>query len=110
MTGAVLDNSTGLLSITPTQYNKLQSLFVKVGGATYEITKNAQTLPRSLNTVIGGNSTSFYIIIGDMGSNGGEGLDIVLGQFFLQRFYAVFDRTDNRVGLATTPFTMATIN
>ena len=31
-TGAVLDNATGLLRLTPAQFAKLQSLFFTIGG------------------------------------------------------------------------------
>jgi len=37
-------------------------------------------------------------------------LTILDGFVFLQRFYSVYDTTNNRVGLATTEFTQATTN
>ena len=77
---------------------------------TFELTANAQLWPRSLNTVMGGTSSSIYLIINDLGSNSGEGLDFVNGLAFLERFYAVFDTANKRVGLATTSFTDATTN
>ncbi|KAF8528491.1 acid protease [Hysterangium stoloniferum] len=109
-TGGVLDNNTGLLRLTTTQFNNLKSLFFLIGGTTFEFTANAQAWPRSLNTLIGGVSGSVYLIVGDLGTPSGEGLDFINGQAFLERFYSVFDTTNNRVGLATTPFTTATTN
>ena len=68
-----------------------------------------EVLPQ-LNTAIGGDDDSVYLVVGDLGSNTGEGLDFVDGFTFLQRFYSVYDATNNKFGLATTPFTNATTN
>ncbi|KAH9057488.1 aspartic peptidase A1 [Lactarius vividus] len=109
-TGAVLDNTTGLLKITSTQFNNLQSLFFTTGGRSFELTANAQIWPRALNTFIGGTSGSIYLVVNDIGSPTGSGLDFINGYTFLERFYSVFDTTNNRVGFATTAFTTATTN
>ncbi|KAI0046631.1 aspartic peptidase A1 [Auriscalpium vulgare] len=109
-TGAVLDNTTGLLRITSAQFSNLKSLFFTTGGATFELTANAQLWPRSLNTAIGGSASSIYLVVNDLGSNSGEGLDFINGYTFLERFYSVFDTTNKRVGFATTSFTTATTN
>ncbi|CAA7264829.1 unnamed protein product [Cyclocybe aegerita] len=109
-TGAVLDSATGLLRITSTQFSNLQSLFFTAGGTTFELTANAQLWPRSLNSDIGGTSGRIYLIVNDLGSNSGQGLDFTNGYAFLERFYSVFDTANNRVGLATTSFTTATTN
>ena len=109
-TGAIPDFNTGLLRITSIQFNRLQSLFFTAGGTTFELTANAQIWPRALNTLIGGTSNGIYLIVNDMGSISGAGLDFVNGYTFLERFYSVFDTANNRVGFATTPFTTATTN
>ncbi|EKM61755.1 uncharacterized protein PHACADRAFT_112598 [Phanerochaete carnosa HHB-10118-sp] len=110
LTGAVLDNTTGLLKITPAQYDNLESLFFNIGGETFELTKNAQIWPRSLNSAIGGDADSIYLIVSNLGTPSGEGLDFINGYGFLQRFYAVYDTVNSRVGFATTPFTFAETN
>ncbi|KAI9452796.1 aspartic peptidase A1 [Lactarius psammicola] len=109
-TGAVNDAATGLLRITSTQFNNLQSLFFTAGGRAFELTANAQIWPRALNTFIGGTSTSIYLVVNDIGTPTGSGLDFINGYTFLERFYSVYDTTNNRVGFATTPFTTATTN
>ncbi|KAI0708416.1 acid protease [Earliella scabrosa] len=109
-TGAVLDPSTDFLKITSEQFKNLESLFFHIGAETYELTPNAQIWPRALNTAIGGDDDSVYLIVADLGSNSGEGLDFVDGFTFLQRFYSVYDASNNVFGLATTPFTNATTN
>jgi cathepsin E len=108
-TGAVLD-STGFLRITPAQYSNLKSLFFTTGGTTFELTPNAQIWPRALNEFINGTSHYIYLIINDIGAPSGQGLDFINGYTFLERFYAVFDTAQHRVGLATTAFTKATSN
>ncbi|RPD60576.1 acid protease [Lentinus tigrinus ALCF2SS1-7] len=110
LTGAVSDANTGLLRLTPDQFANLQSLFFKIGDNTLEFTPNAQIWPRALNTLIGGTSDFVYLIVNDLGSLSGEGLDFIDGMTFLERFYYVFDIANSRVGFATTPFTDATAN
>ncbi|OBZ79192.1 Polyporopepsin [Grifola frondosa] len=109
-TGAVPDRTTGLLRLTNAKFAKLKSLFFIINGVTYELTANAQIWPRALNTAIGGNARDIYLIVGSIGTPTGRGLDFINGMTFLERHYAVFDTTNKRVGIAQTPFTMATTN
>jgi len=111
-TGAVPDPATTLLKITAAQYAKLKSIFVYVKGVPFELTPNAQIWPRNLNTLIGGTTgrDDIYLIVSDVGANFGSGLDFILGQAFLERFYSVYDTANHRVGLAKTKFTHAKSN
>ncbi|KAI0718144.1 family A1 protease [Cerioporus squamosus] len=109
-TGATPDTTTGLLKITKTQYESLQSLFFHIGDKTYELTANGQIWPRALNAAIGGQSQDIYLVFADMGSSSGTGLDFILGQTWLERFFHVYDSGNNRAGFATSPFTKATSN
>ncbi|PCH40297.1 acid protease [Wolfiporia cocos MD-104 SS10] len=109
-TGATLDNTTGLLTITESQYEALQSLYFTIGGTTFEFTANAQIWPRALNTQIGGESGKIYLVASNLGSESGQGLDFINGFAWLQRFYSVFDTTNAQVGLANTQYTDATTN
>ena len=76
----------------------------------FGLTPNGQIWPRALNADIGGVAGDIYLIVGNIGTPSGEGLDFINGQTFLERFYAVFDTANQRVGLATTSFTDATTN
>lgn len=127
-TGATIDSSTGLLTLSQSQFNKLKSLFFHIGNATFELTPNAQIWPRSLNSTIGGHEGKIYLVTADMGSLSGAGLDFIngfafckysifntlkdrlLARFSVQRFYSVYDTGNSRVGLANTQFTTATTN
>ncbi|KAH8992596.1 acid protease [Lactarius hatsudake] len=109
-TGATLDQTTGLLTLTASQFNNLQSLFFDIGGVRYELTPNAQIWPRALNTEIGGTQGKIYLVVSDLGSPSGQGLDFINGFTFLQRFYSVYDVSNSRVGLATTLFTNSETN
>lgn len=82
-TGAVMDSTTGLLSITAEQYENLKSLFFEIGGTTYELVPNAQIWPRSLNEQIGGAANGIYLVITDIGTPSGHGLDFMNGYTFL---------------------------
>jgi len=109
-TGGVNDETTGLLRLTTAQFGKLQTLNFDINGVTFGLTANAQAWPRSLNADIGGNSEDVYLIVNDIGTPTGSGLDFINGFTFLERFYAVFDTTTGDVGFATTSFTDATTN
>jgi cathepsin E len=67
-------------------------------------------MPRSLNSVLGAGADTIFLIVADLGRPSGSGFDFVNGLSFLERFYSVYDTTNKRVGLATTPFTTATTN
>ena len=45
---------------------------------------------RALNGLIGGDPDGIFLIVSDMGSLGGQGLDFVDGMLFLERFYSVY--------------------
>lgn len=109
-TGATLDQTTGLLTISSAQFDALQNLDFNIGGTTYSLTPNAQIWPRSLNSAIGGTNGQIYLVVADLGSNSGQGLDFIDGYTFLERFYSVFDTTNNQIGFATTAFTDSTAN
>jgi hypothetical protein len=109
-TGATLDSTTGLLTITDAQYQNLQPLVFDIGGTSFALEPNAQIWPRSLNSTLGGEEGKIYLIVADMGSQSGQGLDFINGFTFLQRFYSVYDTTNSQVGIAPTPFTDAETN
>ncbi|KAF8155370.1 aspartic peptidase domain-containing protein [Mycena galopus ATCC 62051] len=100
-TGAVMDSITGLLRITPVQYVTLKNLNFVIGGVTYALIPNAQIWPRALNRDINGTANFIYLIIGNSGEPSGKGLDFTNGMTFLERFYSVFDPSNERIGLAT---------
>lgn len=53
------------------------NLAVTVGGVSYELTANAQIWPRSLNSTIGGEEGQIYLVVSDLGSQSGQGLDFI---------------------------------
>lgn len=78
-----MDSTTGLLSIDATQYDNLKTLSFNIGGTSYDMTPNAQIWPRSLNSVIGGDASGIYLIVSDIGTPSGSGLDFMSGYVFL---------------------------
>ncbi|OCH85902.1 aspartic peptidase A1 [Obba rivulosa] len=104
------DEETGLYTISSANFAKLESLFFNIGSESYEFTANAQIWPRSLNSAIGGKSGTIYLVVNDIGSDTGSGLDFINGLVWLERFYFVYSAGSNEVGFATTSFTDATTN
>ena len=76
----------------------------------FELTPNAQIWPRNLNYVINGTADGIYLIVSDLGTKSGSGLDFFMGQPFLERYYSIYDTANSRVGLARTRFTYADTN
>jgi len=109
-TGGTPDQATGLLKISNAQYDALKPLNFNIGGHTYPLSRNAQIWPRALNSAVGGDLGSIYLIVGDIGNPSGSGLDFINGYAFLQRFYSVYDTGNRQVGFATTAFTDAKTN
>ena len=111
-TGALLDNSTGFLRISPANYENLKSLFFVIGGISYELNSNAQIWPRKLNNIIGGDEDGIYLVVDNVGEELYEvsKTGFVAGSPFLERFYSVYDSADGSIGLAQTQFTYADTN
>ncbi|KAJ4482385.1 putative aspartic protease [Lentinula aciculospora] len=109
-TGATMDQTTGLLKLTSEQFNNLKSLNFKIGDTIFELTPNAQIWPRALNSVLNGDIDSIYTVFASMGQLSGVGLDFINGFSWLQRFYSVYDTSNQRVGIANTPNTNAETN
>ncbi|KII86390.1 hypothetical protein PLICRDRAFT_114346 [Plicaturopsis crispa FD-325 SS-3] len=102
ISGAKLDDSTGLLVIPTASVADIKPFNFTIGGAVYSLDADAQLVPESENTAWGGKSGVRYGYFGNMGSNSGEGLDFIIGQKFMERYYAVFDSKNKRVGFAQT--------
>ncbi|EMD36785.1 hypothetical protein CERSUDRAFT_51231, partial [Gelatoporia subvermispora B] len=104
------DETTGLFTISAENFANLESLSFNIGDASFELTPNAQIWPRALNTAIGGNDDTIYLVANDIGSETGSGLDFINGMVWLERFYFVFNAGSDQAGFATTSFTDATTN
>lgn len=78
--------TTGLLKLTASEFENLQSLFFVIGGVQYELTPNAQIWPRELNSVLGGSEGNIYLVVSDLGTESGQGLDFISTCFTLLYF------------------------
>ena len=47
---------------------------------------------RPLNTAIGGDANSVYLVVNSIGTLAGQGFDFINGMTFLERFYSVFGK------------------
>ena len=51
-TGATLDEDTGLLRLTTSQYDNLESMTFTIGGTAYTFTANAQIWPVRVSAIV----------------------------------------------------------
>ncbi|KAG2353564.1 hypothetical protein BDR07DRAFT_1196563, partial [Suillus spraguei] len=56
---------------------------------------------------VGVREGSIYLVVYDLGTRSGSGLDFYNSYVFMQRFYTMLDTTRACVGFATTSFTYA---
>ncbi|KAG6327609.1 hypothetical protein ID866_11480 [Astraeus odoratus] len=100
-TGATLDTD-GVLSITQHQYNNLQTLYIHIGEQIYYLSPNAQIYARPLP------DSQIELVVESRGSD--PGIAFSLGIPFFQRYYVVFDSSNNQVGIASHIHTDSTTN
>ncbi|KAG6333844.1 hypothetical protein ID866_5242 [Astraeus odoratus] len=100
--GAQLDNTTGLLEIPWSSVPEMEPLTLIIDTHYLVMDVAAQLIPSEQTTAWGGDPSKRYSIINKLGYNSGQGLDFLLGQKFMERYYAVFDGRNNRVGFAYT--------
>jgi hypothetical protein len=108
-TGAILDSKTGVLHIPSDEYKSLKSLFFNIAGSEFELIANAQIFPRKLDQTIGGSSDYVYLMVDTFGARQDVPVCII-GYMFLERYYTVFDASNQRIGFASTQFTNSMIN
>ncbi|KUJ11569.1 acid protease [Mollisia scopiformis] len=94
-TGGKTDSSSGLaeFSTAPTA-----TFGIKFGSTTYTLTPSQYLVPTAQYSYYGLTSGKYYAWINDGGSSG---VDCIIGQKFLEQYYAVFDTTNSRIGFAT---------
>ncbi|KAG2143757.1 acid protease [Suillus bovinus] len=93
---------TGLVVIPSSSIAHMQPLNFTINGRVFSMDTAAQLIPLNQNTALGGKAGVQYGVISSLDGNSGEGLDFIIGQKFLEKFYVVFDADVNRIGLAYT--------
>ncbi|EIW85643.1 acid protease [Coniophora puteana RWD-64-598 SS2] len=106
--GAYMDNTTGLLVVPSSSVAGIQPLNFTIGGTSFALDAAAQLIPEDQNIAWGGSAGVQYGVVGNLGSLSGEGLDFIVGQKFMERYYAIFDTLNSRVGFALTNHTFST--
>ncbi|KAG1769878.1 acid protease [Suillus placidus] len=106
--GAKIDPSTGLMTVPATSVSEIQTLNFTIDGTIFSMDAAAQLIPIDQNTAWGLSKNKQYGVVSYLGTNSGEGLDFIIGQKFMEKYYAVFDADSNRVGLAYTEHTFTT--
>lgn len=90
--GSKLDNVTGLLEIPPSSVSQMQPLHFVIGDRVFTLDVAAQLFPKYQDVALGGVAGKQYGTIGNMGNSSVPGLAFVLGQKFVERYYAVSSR------------------
>ncbi|KAG1741518.1 acid protease [Suillus paluster] len=102
--GSYYDNQSSFIVIPSSSIGNMQPLNLTIGGAVFTMDVAAQLVPIGQDSAWDGNPGVQYGTVGPLGRQSGQGWDFVLGQKFLERYYAVFDGEKNRVGLAYTNY------
>ena len=93
--GGKTDSSSGLASFTT---KPTANFGITFGSTTYTLTPAQYLVPTAQYSYYGLSSSKYYAWINDGGSSG---VDTIIGQKFLENYYAVFDTTNSRIGFAT---------
>ncbi|KAF5542388.1 hypothetical protein FNAPI_9965 [Fusarium napiforme] len=92
--GGSTDSSTGLAAFS----KKPTSNFgIRFGSTTYTLTPAQYLVPTAQYSNFGLSSGKYYSWISDGGSSG---VNIIIGQKFLENYYSVYDTTNSRIGFA----------
>ncbi|KAG6381827.1 acid protease [Boletus reticuloceps] len=106
--GAKVDSITGLIEIPQRSISSMHSLNFTIAGRVFSLDVAAQLIPKDQNTAWGGDVKKRYGVVNHLGSPSGQGMDFIIGQKFLERYYSVFDADSKRVGFARTNHTFST--
>ncbi|KEP52685.1 eukaryotic aspartyl protease [Rhizoctonia solani 123E] len=109
--GSKINQSNKLLEIPRESLDKMKSPFFIIGGVSYEFTPNAQLWPRKFNYLMHGEVGRYYSVINTLSTFSDiEGVGLIAGYFFMQRFYTAFDASSFKIGFATTRSTYAIVD
>lgn len=67
----------------------MQPLNFEIAGRVFVMDVAAQLIPTDQNIAWGGVAGKQYGVVANLGTNSGEGLDFIIGQKFMERYYAV---------------------
>lgn len=93
-TGGETDSSSGLASFSTKPTSDFK---IKFGSTTFSLTPSQYLIPSAQYSYFGLDSGKYYAWINNGGSSG---VDTIVGQKFLENYYAVFDTTNSRIGFA----------
>lgn len=105
--GAYLDATVGLTVIPSSSVANMNHLNFTIGGHVFSLDKAAQLIPLDQNTFWGGQTGVQYGTVCNLGTGSGAGLDFIIGQKFMEKYYVIFDTDENRVGFAYTDHTFS---
>ncbi|KZP04208.1 acid protease [Athelia psychrophila] len=93
--GGKTDSSTGLAMYTK---QPTSNFSFAIGGAVLTLTPAQYLVPAAQYSAFGLTGSDYYSWINDGGSSG---VDMIIGQKFIENYYTVFDTTNSRIGFAT---------
>jgi len=109
---ARLDSTgTGLLEFPESAASTIPDMTFDFGGKfTATLKAEDQLLPEAQNTLFGGKPGFRYGYVSNLGSASGVGLDFIVGQKFLEKFYTAYNTANQTIGIARSTRTTSNGN
>lgn len=97
LTGGTITDSEGLL-----RYSKMptKTFDIVIGSNTYTLTPSQYIIPKAQYANLGLSEKYYWSYLANGAETVLDGIECIMGFFFIEQYYSVFDTTNSRIGFA----------